>query len=162
MDHQQHIHSYRSGALIQISAPNTLGKGVLFSRFKKANRTERSDPDGHRAAPTLDPGDPSARWLNAGAYSLPGQFELGNAARYINDFRQPRVLEENLSIVKRMKFPVSGERSVDLIYRADMFNLFNRTNFGGIVGTVGNPNFGLATGPMTGARLITMGLRLEF
>jgi hypothetical protein len=33
---------------------------------------------------------------------------------------------------------------------------------GNIVGTVGNPNFGLPTGPMTGARLITMGLRLEF
>lgn len=156
------IIQYRSGALIPVAAPNTLGQGVLFTFFKKANRTLNAPTQTGISRTDLDPGDPSSRWLNAGAYSLPGQFELGNAARYINDFRQPRVLEENLSIVKRMKFPVSGERSVDLIYRADMFNLFNRTNFGGIVGTVGNPNFGLATGPMTGARLITMGLRLEF
>jgi hypothetical protein len=60
-----------------------------------------------------------------------------------------------------MRFPVY-ERSVDLVYRVDAFNLFNRTNFGGVVGTVGNANFGRPTGPQNGPRLITMGLRLDF
>jgi hypothetical protein len=45
--------------------------------------------------------------------------------------------------------------------RADAFNAFNRTNFA-VNGTVGNANFGRATGPQDGARIITMGLRLYF
>ena len=32
----------------------------------------------------------------------------------------------------------------------------------GIVGTIGNPNFGRPQGPQVGARIITMGLRLDF
>ena len=51
---------------------------------------------------------------------------------------------------------------VVLTYRTDGFNIFNRTSFGGVNGTVGNANFGRPTGPQNGARLITMGLRLEF
>ena len=61
-----------------------------------------------------------------------------------------------------MKFPVGGDRTVDVLYRADAFNLFNRTNFGGINGTIGNVNFGRPSAPQVGARLITMGVRVEF
>ena len=64
--------------------------------------------------------------------------------------------------MKRMKFPVHADRSVDLVYRADAFNLFNRTNFGGVVGAIGNVNFGRPTGPQVGARVVTMGLRVDF
>ena len=49
-----------------------------------------------------------------------------------------------------------------LTYRADIFNPFNRTDFGGINGIVGNPNFGRPTGAQLGPRNITMGLRAEF
>ena len=42
-----------------------------------------------------------------------------------------------------------------------MFNAFNRTNFN-VNATIGNPNFGRATAPQNGPRIITMGLRLEF
>ena len=48
-----------------------------------------------------------------------------------------------------------------LPFNASAFNLFNRTNFG-VNGTVGNANFGRATGPQYGPRTITMGLRLYF
>jgi hypothetical protein len=72
------------------------------------------------------------------------------------------VFDERLSIQKRMKFPIRAERTVDLIYRVDAFNVFNRTNFGGVIGTIGNVNFGRPTGPQVGARIITMGLRLDF
>ena len=49
-----------------------------------------------------------------------------------------------------------------MTYRADVFNPFNRTDFGGINGTVGNVNFGRPTGAQLGPRNITMGLRAEF
>jgi len=92
----------------------------------------------------------------------PGQFELGTVASYLREFRQPPVFEENVSLQKRLQFPVRADRTVDLVLRADAFNIFNRTNFGGVVAAVGNPNFGRVTGPQQAPRIITMGLRLEF
>ena len=156
------LQQYRSGGLILVQAPaNTLGTGVLFTQFKKANVGTGPIQTGIDRT-TLDPNNSNTRWLNAAAFISPGQFELGHAAHYFSDFRNPPAFSENLSILKRMRLPLKGERSIDLVYRADAFNLFNRTNFGGIVGAVGNSNFGRPTGPQVGARLITMGLRLDF
>jgi len=155
---------YYNGSLIQVSAPNTLGSGVLFTRFKKANVTGNAIRTGVDRG-SLDPGNTGIRWFNSGAnspFAVPGQFELGNAATYYSDFRQPPIFIENFSIQKRMKFRYAGERSIDLVYRADAFNIFNRTSFGGVVGTVGHVNFGAPTGPQQGPRVITMGLRLDF
>ena len=156
------VQQYRSGALILVQAPsNTLGTGVLFTQFKKANVGTGPIQTGIDRT-TLDPNNPSTRWLNAAAFTPPGQFNLGNAAQYYGDFRNPPLMQENLSINKRLRFPVHAERTIDLDLRADAFNIFNRTNFGGIVGAIGNPNFGRPTGPQTGARLITMGIRADF
>jgi hypothetical protein len=156
------LQQYRSGGLILVQAPaNTLGTGVLFTQFKKANVGTGNIQTGIDRT-TLDPNNPSTRWFNAAAFTSPGQFELGNAAHYYNDFRNPPVFTENLSIQKRLRLPIKGDRSADLVIRADAFNLFNRTNFGGIVGAVGNANFGRPTGPQVGSRIITLGGRLDF
>jgi len=156
------IQQYRSGGLVLVQAPaNTLGTGVLFTQFKKANSGSGPVRTGIDRG-ILDPNNPTALWFNAAAFRAPGQFELGDAAQYHDDFRQPLVMDDRFSISKRMQFPVHGDRTVDLIYRADFFNVFNRTNFGGTVGTIGNAAFGRTTGPQVGARIITMGLRLDF
>jgi len=156
------VQQYRSGALVLVQAPaNTLGTGVLFTQFKKANVGTGPIQTGIDRT-TLDPNNPATRWFNAAAFTTPGQFELGNAAQYYGDFRNPPLMQENVSLSKTFRFPVHGDRVIDLDLRADAFNIFNRTNFGGIVGAIGNPNFGRPTGPQTGARLITMGLRVDF
>ncbi len=156
------LQQYRSGGLLLVQAPaNTLGTGVLFTQFKKANVGTGPIQTGIDRT-TLDPNNPATRYLNAAAFTSPGQFELGNASQYFTDFRNPPVFTENLSISKRLRFPVHADRTIDLVYRADAFNLFNRTNFGGIVSAIGNVNFGRPTGPQVGARIITMGLRLDF
>jgi hypothetical protein len=156
------IQQYRSGGLILVQAPsNTLGTGVLFSQFKKANVGSGPIQTGIDRT-SLDPNNPSTLWFNAAAFTTPGQYQLGNAAHYYSDFRNPPVFDERLALMKRMKFPVGGDRTVDVVYRADAFNLFNRTNFGGINGTIGNVNFGRPSGPQVGSRLITMGVRVEF
>lgn len=156
------IARYQSGALILVQAPaNTINTGVLFSFFKSANNgTGPLRTDAERTS--LDPNNPSSRWFNSAFFTAPGQYELGNAAQYHGNFRNPAVLDERLAIQKRMRFPIMKDRTADLVYRVDAFNMFNRTSFGGIVGVVGNPNFGRPTGPQVGARLITMGVRLEF
>jgi hypothetical protein len=158
------IHQYRSSGLIEVQTPgNPLGPGQLFSRITNANvingraiRTGVSRTD-------LDPNNPnpSSWWFNTGAnapFALASPYTLGNAALYYGAFRNPPVFIDNISVVKN--FAIS--ESIRFQYRADAFNAFNRTNFGGINGTIGNANFGRPSGPQLGPRAITMGLRLEF
>ena len=153
---------YRKGTLIQLATPgNPLGNGVLFAPLTKANLTGTAIRTGIDRT-TLDPNNPATRFFNPASMTAAPQFTLGTAAFYQNDFRQPAFFSENLSIVKRTTLWKNDRNPVVLTYRTDGFNIFNRTNFGGIVGTIGNANFGRPTGPQNGSRLITMGLRLEF
>jgi hypothetical protein len=65
-------------------------------------------------------------------------------------------------LVKQLAVWPSGDgNKVRLQFSANAFNPFNRTNFG-VNGTVGNANFGRATGPQYGPRIITMVVRLNF
>ena len=64
-------------------------------------------------------------------------------------------------LIKQLILVTKGDEAVRLQLRADANNMFNRTNFA-VNGTVGNANFGRATGPQDGPRIITMGLRLYF
>jgi len=161
---------YRSGTLIQIITPgNPLGSGALFSPFTKANATGRPIKTGV-ASTDLDPNNPNIRWFNSGAnapFVAAPAYTLGTSAFYNNDFRNPWVRNENLSIAK--DFFVT--ESIRLQYRADALNLFNRTAFGNVNGQIGtfsatgaysNANFGRPTSPQLGQRIISMGLRLEF
>ena len=170
------INRYASGGPLDIAAPNTLNVGTLFTQYKKANLTGVQIRTGIDRT-SLDPNNPSARWFsctpeavagrpgqfqcaaNSTPFSIPGEFEFGKASQFIGAFRQTPVFTENISIVK--KFNLMGDGRVKFIYRADIFNLFNRTNFG-VNGAIGNADFGKATGPQQGARIITMGGRLEF
>jgi hypothetical protein len=170
------INRYASGGPFDIVAPNTLNVGTLFTQYKKANLTGvaiRTNVD----RTTLDPNNPAARWFGcrpeaitgrpgsfqcaAGStpFSIPGEFEFGRASQFMTQFRQTPVFTENISFVKR--FNITGEGRVRFTYSANIFNLFNRTNFG-VNGTIGNADFGKATGPQHGPRAITMGGRLEF
>ncbi|MDZ7638819.1 MAG: carboxypeptidase regulatory-like domain-containing protein [Bryobacterales bacterium] len=152
---------YYSGNLIQLVTPgNPLG-ATLFSTATKANLTGTAIRTGTPRG-DLNPSDPTSRWLNASAFSTAAPFTLGTAALYHDDFRQPSVAFENLSVAKRTILFKNERNPVELQYRADIFNAFNRTRFGGVNGTVGNTNFGRPTGPQVSARAITMGLRFTF
>lgn len=152
---------YYSGNLIQLVTPGNPLAQTLFSTATKANRTFQPIRTGVNQG-DLDPNNPGVRWFNAGAFTTAAPFTLGNSALYHNEFRQPPIAFENIGISKRTVLWANDRNPVELIYRADAFNLFNRTRFGGVNGIVGNPNFGRPTGPQVGARAITMGLRLMF
>ena len=80
---------------------------------------------------------------------------------YIAGFRQPKVLQENVSLLKQFEVIPVGERSVKAILRADFFNFLNRNVFN-VNMSIGNANFGRATSPNLQPRFVTMGMRLEF
>ena len=170
------ITRYAAGVPIDIVAPNTLNAGALFTQFKKANLTGVQIRTGIDRT-TLDPNNPNARYFgctpqnvagsttlftcaaNSTPFSIPGEFAFGTASQFMSAFRQPPAFTENISIVKRVN--LKGDGRVRFVYSANIFNLFNRTNFG-VNGAIGNNDFGKATGPQVGARAITMGGRLEF
>jgi len=148
---------YRSGNLLTVNLPNALAAGVLFARNYRASVTGQSFKTG-AGRTDLDPNNPSVRWLDRAAFGIPAPFTFGNAAQFYSAVRNPRVLTENLGIVKRTRFAEGRDFEI----RADLSNLFNRTNFGGINTTLNDPNFGRPTGVMTGPRIVQMAMRVNF
>jgi trimeric autotransporter adhesin len=154
-------HQYCSGALIGLTCTNTLNNGVLFADARMCDQNSAAVLTGQDRT-SLDPNNPNSVYFNAAAFSVPGQFSFGTSSQYNSKFRQPPVLTDNIAVIKQLLVWPTGDGSrVRLQFRADAFNAFNRTNFG-VNGAVGNANFGRATGPQLGGRLITMGVRLYF
>ena len=152
------IQQYRSGNPLLLGAPvNTLGTGVLFTPALRANTTGIDFSTGiDRTA--LDPNNPSRRYFNRAAFSVPGPYQFGTASPYQGTFRNPPFFTEAISLVKRVKV---WERA-DVEYRADVSNLLNRTSFGNINVNLGDVNFGRATAAMQAPRIIQMALRVNF
>lgn len=159
---------YYTGNLIQISTPgNPLG-AQIFSHYTKAVRNALPIRTNLQNG-SLDPGIPGNLWFNSGAFSSAPAFTLGNAALFYDDFRQPMIAFENVTLMKKTTLFANEKNPVVLTWQANAFNLFNRTRFGvngGLAfdaqGRLNNAAFGRATGPQVGARAITMGLRVEF
>jgi hypothetical protein len=102
-------------------------------------------------------------WLNAGAFVLPAPGTWGNCGR--NLARAPGIWQMDTALQKRV--PLS-ER-VGLNFRAEVFNVFNRAQYGAPILSLPSGNFGLVTNTFnnspTGAgtpRDIQMMLRLDF
>ncbi len=102
-------------------------------------------------------------WLNPAAFALPATGTYGNSGR--NRFRGPNLWQTDLGISK--KFRVS--ESVNLDFRTELFNLFNRAQYGNPINARNNSTFGRilvtandgATGTGTSRQLQFM-LRLNF
>ncbi len=102
-------------------------------------------------------------WLNPAAFALPANGTYGNSGR--NRFRGPGLWQADLGISK--KFRVT--ESVNLDFRTEVFNLFNRAQYGNPVNARNNSTFGTilatandgATGTGTSRQLQFM-LRLNF
>ncbi|HWB82512.1 MAG TPA: TonB-dependent receptor [Bryobacteraceae bacterium] len=109
----------------QFNGITTLESGLPFSPALSNNSSLNSDMS-MRPDITGDPmsGISQSRllWFNPAAYSVPGPYLFGNAAR--NSLRGPNLFTADLSLAK--SFPVT-ER-VSLQFRWEVFNAFNRTN----------------------------------
>ena len=108
--------------------------------------------------------NPSANlWLNPAAFGIPAVGTYGNSGR--NRFRGPGLWQADLGIAKQFRLT---ER-IALDFRTEMFNLFNRAQFGNPVNNISTPTIGRilttandgATGTGTSRQLQFM-LRLNF
>lgn len=75
-----------------------------------------------------------------------------------NSFRASNLWVTNLAVVKAIPF----SEQTKLILRTEVFNFFNRTNFGIPVRFLESPGFGKATDTVTPNRRIQFGLKLVF
>ena len=154
------LSQYRSGTLIQLTSPSNFLGSYLYDPITKANYNGLPIKT-NVATNTLDPNNASIRWLNYGTnipFTQAPLGTIGNTSIFNTNVRNPWFRNENMSINKEIKI----WESVQLKYSVNAFNLFNRTDFGGITTSLTSTNFGRPSGPMVGARAITMGLRLEF
>jgi hypothetical protein len=105
------------------------------------------------------------QWVLASAFSMPSPYTFGNAGR--NILRGPGLGTWDFSLLRNFRLRESSK----LVFRAEMFNIFNRTNFdipqrnwtapsfGQIFNTV-QPVAGLASGGPGEPRELQLGLSL--
>jgi hypothetical protein len=151
---------YRSGGLIQVLSPNNFVGTYLHDILTKADYNGLPIRSGISST-SLDPNNPNVRWFNYGAnipFTQAPLGTLGNASIFNTHFRNPWYRYEAISANKEIRV----RERVQFKYSVNIFNPFNRTDFGNITGTINSANFGRPTGAQVGARTLTMGLRLEF
>lgn len=131
---------------VAVNTSNSFGGG------QRPNRTGLPAEREGSAQQRLD------QWFNTAAFSVPAPFTFGNAARTMPDVRSHGIANFDFTLFKNTKIT---ER-VNLQFRTEVFNLFNRTRFGYPGTAIGQPQFGVVSGQLNDPRLIQFALRLFF
>jgi outer membrane receptor protein involved in Fe transport len=102
--------------------------------------------------------DPTRDYFNPSCFSIPQPYSpFGSAGR--NIARSNSYFNFDLGLHKQFKLPITDETRLD--FRAEFFNLFNKTNFNAPNSDPSNANFGRisSTGP---ARQIQLAVKVHF
>jgi hypothetical protein len=100
-------------------------------------------------------------WFNTSCFTVPASYTLGNESRTDAVLRSHGTNNINASLLKKTAIT----EKVNLEFRAEVFNLFNRVQFGlpnTTVTTAANPTTGFVTTQINQPRLIQLALRLAF
>ena len=141
------ITAFQSGHPLKIAVPTdqtntgTLAAGVRPNQIAPVTYL---DPDSH-----------NLQWFNPNAFQLPALGTLGNSDR--GALIGPGFDNWDLTIGKN--FPL--RESLNLQFRAELYNAFNHTQFDGVNTTLGNPAMGFVTSTRP-PRQMQLALRLEF
>jgi hypothetical protein len=103
----------------------------------------------------------SDTYLNAAAFSDPGQFAIGDAPPTLPNVRGFPSYNENISLIKNTKLA----EGATLQFRAEFFNAFNRVVFGAPDSNWNDRvtgGFGKVTGQFNAPRVIQFAMRVDF
>ncbi|MBX9603019.1 MAG: TonB-dependent receptor [Bryobacteraceae bacterium] len=126
------------------------------------NNTANQRPDRVAGVDIFPANQTINNWYNPAAFATPAQGRFGNAGRTVG--RSPDFWQFDASLTKN----TSLTERFNLQFRTEVFNLFNRPNFGSANQFFGTPNFGRifnTFGRTVGfgtSRQIQMSLRLRF
>ncbi len=140
--------------------PIGVGGGGVIPLSNGGNRPDRVSSVSPRTSVTRGSFDPARdRYLDAGAFSQPAAFTLGNAPPVLGDVRNFALFNEDFSILK--DFTIHEAHRLQL--RAEFFNIFNRVVFGGPAANLNAPaTFGRIGGQGNSPRNIQLALKYVF
>ncbi|MBL8179335.1 MAG: TonB-dependent receptor [Bryobacterales bacterium] len=143
------ITRFSSGLPLGFTSPNTLGNyGVQVQRPNVADLKTAAVSN-----PTPD------RWFNREAFTRPGNYEIGNAARWIPNIRFGPTKHGDLAILKNFRWRETWKAQ----FRAEMFNFTNTPQFGRANTDISSGDFGRVGGTTNvGPRNVQLGLRIQF
>ena len=137
-----------------ITAQTGIGNAVNYDN-DTSNTGVGSWPD-MIANPVLPGSERSAqRWFNTAAFVAPPPGRFGNSPRM--SFHNPGLANVDFMIGKRV---VVGNR-MSAVFRAELFNLFNHTNFVDVDNSLTSPGFGSITSAAD-PRIIQLGVKFSF
>jgi hypothetical protein len=96
-------------------------------------------------------------YLNPGAWASPAPFSFGDAPG-MTGVRVPPMLNEDLALTKNI--PIVERFHAE--FRADAFNVFNRTVFGFPSTDLSSPGFGVISSQRNNPRTLQVGMKLSF
>jgi hypothetical protein len=101
-------------------------------------------------------------WFNTACFSAPADFTFGDEGRTDPTLRGDGVRNFDWALFKRTRF--GPDEKLGLEFRAEFFNLFNRTQFAPPNTSFGSATFGEVTSsyPGTNPRLVQFGLKFLF
>jgi hypothetical protein len=133
---------------------NVFASGDIANTGWKSQRAQRTGSNPYQSSG--GGGASLKQWLNAAAFADPAQFTRGNESR--NDLHAPPFKDMDFNATKDF----SVFESLKLIFKAEMFNIFNHTNYGTPSNTVGSNGFGQILSANGQGRLIQFGLKVQF
>jgi hypothetical protein len=146
--------TYQSGQVIPTPLA-AFSEVPLFAGGIRANVVNGQSPLTPQATGNFDPG--ADLYLNPNAWTSPGPFEFGNGAR-MSGARTKPLRNEDFSLLKTTTL---GEH-LKLQFRAEAFNIFNRTVFGFPATDLGGSDFGTVVTQANKPRSLQLGAKLLF
>jgi hypothetical protein len=144
------IYTYQSGLPLSIDTVNTLG---IFNSTLRADLVPGVPVRGSIGAGGFDPN--RDQWINPAAFSAPaGRF--GNTSRYLPWLRSPGFRSEAIALLK----DTSLTERLNLQFRTELSNPFNRVVFAAPIQRLDDARFGRITSVQANPREIQLGLKL--
>jgi hypothetical protein len=100
------------------------------------------------------------QWFDTSQFKPAPAFTFGNLARTLPDVRGAGINNFDVSLFKNTRF-ANNER-MNLQFRAEFYNLFNRVQFDLPGTSLGTPQFGVVTNQVNDPRLLQFALKLSF
>jgi hypothetical protein len=110
---------------------------------------------------TSEPGSSQQKiyeWFNTACFTSPTSGTLGNLGRTLSALRTSGIANYDFSVFKG----VALTERFNLQFRTEIFNIFNRVQFGPPGEVLGNAQFGIVSTQLNLPRLIQFSLRLNY
>jgi len=120
--------------------------------------SQRPDNNGQSAELSGDAQDRLTQFFDTSVFSQPAAFTFGNTPRTLPDVRTDHMANFDFAVFKRT--PITETANIE--FRAEFFNLFNRTQFASPGTTLGTPQFGVISSQLNNPRQVQFALRFNF